>query len=133
MVIALIYSYLILRPYSSCVFNVFDGVILHFLVLVSVVPLVELFDSFNTDLLLGISFILYSNFTFLIFVTISLMIKKENIKRLPALPGYCYTRKWLQIHLRNYTEVPLNEIEESSDEDEYANIVDDINATICKM
>ena len=83
---------------------------MHFLVLFSVVPLVELFDSFNTDLLLGISFILYSNFTFLIFVTISVIIKKENIKRLPSLP---YTRKWLQIRLRNYTEVPFNEIEES--------------------
>ena len=120
-----------LRPYSSSLLNVFDGVILHFLVLVSVSPLVESFDSFNSNFIVGITFVLVV-LPVLIFVTMSLMINKEKIKK---LPGYCYT-KCLQLHLRNYNEIPLNEREKSPDEDEHVNVIDDsrrINATICDV
>ena len=85
-----------LKPYSSSLLNVFDGVILHFLVLVSVSPLVESFDSFNSNLLVGITFILVI-LSLLIFITMSLMINKEKIKRLPE---YCYTKC---VQLRTYT------------------------------
>ena len=118
------------RPYSSLLLNVFDGVILHFLVLVSVLPLVESFDSFNSNLLVGITLILII-LPALIFVTMSVMINKEKIRK---LPGYCYT-KWSQLHLRHYSEIPLTETEQlsESDEDEYINDIDDnmrTNATI---
>ena len=120
-----------LRPYSSSTLNVFDGVILHFLVLVSVSPLVESFDRFNSNLLVGITFILVI-LPMLIFVTMSLMINKEKIKR---LPGYCYI-KCSQLRLKNYDEIPLNETKEPSDEDEEVNVIDDsrrVNATICDV
>ena len=122
----------ILRPYSISLLNEFDGVILHFLVLVSVLPLVESFDNFNSDLLLGITFVLVI-LPVLIFITMSVMINKEKIRK---LPGYCYT-KCSQLHLRNrYSEILLTEREQSSDEDEYVNVIDDsrrINATICDV
>ena len=118
------------RPYSSSLLNVFDGVILHFLVLVSVSPLVESFDSFNSNLLVGITLVLII-LPALIFVTMSVMINKEKIRK---LPGYCYT-KWSQLRLRHYSEIPLTETEQlsESDEDEYINDIDDsmrTNATI---
>ena len=69
----------------------------------------------------------------------SVMINKEYIKK---LPGYCYF-KCSQLHLsrRHCNEIPLNEIPfiktgESSNEDEYINVIDDNkrkNATICEV
>ena len=116
------------RPYSSSLLNIFDGVILHFLVLVSVLPLVESFDSFNSNLLMGITFVLII-LPALIFVTMSVMINKEKIRK---LPGYCYT-KWSRLHLRNHSEIPLTETAESANGDEYLSDIDDsmrANATI---
>ena len=119
-----------LRPYSSSLLNVFDGVILHFLVLVSVSPLVESFDD-NSNILVGIIFVLVI-LPLLIFISMSLMINKEKIKRFPE---YCYT-KCTQLRLNRYHEIPLTEPEESSDEEEFVNVIDDsrrVNATICDV
>ena len=62
----------------------------------------------------------------------SIMINMEKFKRLPSL---CYT-KCLQIHLRGYNQILLEEVEELADEEEYVNVIDDsrrINATICDV
>ena len=116
--------------------NSFDGIILHFLVLVSVLPLAEIHNDFNPNFAAGIIFI-YVMLPLIIFVTMSLIINKDKVK---ILTGYCYL-KCSQIYLRyhNCNEIPLNKIpliktEESSNEDEYINVIDDSkrkNATIC--
>ena len=128
-IMALIHQ--ILRPYSNDVLNDFDGVILHLFVLVSVLPMVESFTNFDANLLVGITFVLII-LPLLIFIIMSLMINKENIKRLPR---YCYTKcTQLHVRLRNYNEIPLNATEESSPE--YISVIDDskrINATICDV
>ena len=127
----------VLKPYSNPLLNDFDGTILHFIVLVSVLPMVEFFDNFDTNLSAGITFILVI-LPLLILITMSM---KKRLRSLPRywyikftqikkLPGYCCRL----VHLRNYNELPLNEVEESSDEEEYDNVIDDskrVNATIC--
>ena len=123
----------ILRPYSDSLLNIFDGIILHLLVLVSVLPLVGFLNSFDSNLVVGMAFCLVI-LPLLICITMLLMISKEKIRE---LPGYCYS-KCLQLQLRNYSEILLEEAEESSDEDEYVNIIDDsrrsrVNATICDV
>ena len=128
-IIALIHQ--LLKPYSNYLLNDFDGIFLHLLVLVSVLPLVEFFNNFDSNLFAGITFILVI-LPLLIFIMMSLMINKENLKR---LPGYCYT-KCTQLNLRNYNEIPLNETVESLDGVEYVNYIDDsrrVNATICDV
>ena len=118
----------LLKPYSSSLLNDFDGTILHILVLVSALPLVEFFNKFDTSLLAGITYISVMLPLF-VFITMSIMINKENIKR---LPGYCYT-KCTQLHFKKYDELSLNEM---SDEVEYVNYIDDsnrVNATICDV
>ena len=121
-----------LKPYSSSLLNAFDGIILHFLVLVSVLPLVKSFDNVSSNLLVGITFI-FLILPVMIFVIMSIMINKEKIKR---LPGYCYI-KCSQLHLRNSSnEILLNEAVKSSDANMYVNIIDDssrTNATICNV
>ena len=123
------------KPYSNSSLNDFDGTILQFLVLVSVLPLAEISstNNFDSNLLIGVAIILII-LPLLIFITVSLMINKEKIK---SLPGYCYL-KCSQLRLRNYNEIPLTETEGSCDENdhEFFNVVDDnsrINATVCTV
>ena len=124
-IIALIHQ--LSKPYSNSLLNDFDGAILHILVLISVLPLVEFFNNFDSNLFVGVTFVLVI-LPLLIFITMSVMINKKNYK---SLPGYCYA-KYAQLRLRKYDEIPLNE----ADEDEYVNVVDDtrrVNATICDV
>ena len=125
-IIALIHQ--LSKPYSNSLLNDFDGAILHILVLISVLPLVEFFNNFDSNLFVGVTFVLVI-LPLLISITMSVMINKKNIKR---LPGYCYTKyTQLRIRSRNYDEIPLNEAD-----DEYDNVVDDsrrVTATICDV
>ena len=122
----------LLKPYSNSLLNDFDGTILHILVLISVLPLVEFFNNFDTSLLAGITYILIILPLF-VFITMTIMINKENIKR---LPGYCYTNcTQLVLHFKKYDELSLNEM---LDEVEYVNYIDDskrskVNTTICDV
>ena len=125
------------KPYSNSLLNKFDGIILHFLVLVSVIPLAEVHNSFDSNLAEGM-IIIYVILPLLIFITMSLIINKDKIK---GLPGYCYL-KCSQLQLRYSNEIPLNKIplikpeESSDDDDEYINVIDDSkrkNATICDV
>ena len=123
----------ILKPYSNSLLNDFDGAILQLLILCSALtPFVEFIDDSDTTALMGITFVIVM-LPLLIFIIMSLMINKENIKKIPS---YCYT-KCSQIHLRarRYNQIPV-EVEESADEEEYVNVIDDsrrINATICDV
>ena len=125
-IMALIHQ--LLKPYSNSLLNDFDGTILLFLVLVSVLPLVGFFNNFDANLLIGITFILVI-LPLLIFITMSLMINKEKIKK---LTGYCNI-KFTQLRSKRYHKIPLNETEEP---EEFINIIDDsrrVNATICDV
>ena len=126
--------HLILKPYSNLLLNDFDGAILLLLILSSALsPFVELTDDSDTTVLMIVTFVIVMLPLF-IFITMSIMINKEKIKKFPS---YCYT-KCSQIHLRarGYNQIPLEEVEESADEEEYVNVIDDskrINATICDV
>ena len=124
--------HLILKPYSNPLLNDFDGAILLILILSSALsPFVEFIDESDTTVFMGITFVIVM-LPLLIFITMSLMINKEKIKKFSS---YCYTR-CSQIQLRNYNQIPLEEVEESADEEEYVSVIDDsrrINATICDV
>ena len=123
--------HLILKPYSNPLLNYFDAAILHLLILISALPFVEFFDDSDTTVFMGITFIIVM-LPLVIFITMSLMINKEKIKKFPS---YCYT-KCSQIQLRKYNQIPLEEVEESADEEEYVSVIDNsrrINATICDV
>ena len=120
--------HLILKPYSNPLLNDFDGAILHLLILISALPFVEFVDNSYTTVFMGITFVIVM-LPLLIFITMSLMINKEKIKKFPS---YCYT-KCSQVYLRKYNQIPLEEL---SDEEEHVSVIDDsrrINATICDV
>ena len=120
--------HLILKPYSNSLLNYFDGAILQLLILISALLFVEFIDHSDTTVFMGITFVVVM-LPLLIFITMSLMINKEKVKKFLS---YCYT-KCSQIHLLKYNQIPL---EESADEEEHVSVIDDsrrINASICDV
>ena len=89
----------ILRPYSNNFLNVFDGAVLHLMVLVSVLPLVEFFDSFNKNVLVGIAFTFVA-LPLVSFIAMTVVINKANIKKMMR---YC-NFKWRYFRLRPIQE-----------------------------
>ena len=108
-IMSLIYQ--ILRPYSNNFLNVFDGVVLHLIVLVSVLPLVQFFDGFNSNLLVGLGFILVA-LPSISYVAMTIVINKGNIKKLIK---YC-NLKWRYVCLRRrqYEAFSLDDDPETS-------------------
>ena len=140
-IIALIHH--MLKPYHNHSLNRFDGAILQLLVLVSVLPLVEFFDTFNSDLIVGIAFVLIV-LPSVIFIIMAINAKKEEISKLFKS---CYF-KHLQLHMHSIynqtslsgTEDPSNELtnhEDLCNQNEFATLIIDDNmrrnATICDV
>ena len=135
-VISLIHQ--ISKPYSSNFLNRFDGAILHLMTLVSVLPLVELFDSYDPNIVIGIAFVLVMAPSVSLFV-IKLITNKGKIKRMIRYFYLKCTQLHLHLHLRRrqYDEIPLNtETSSNENDDEVGLVIDDskrINATVCAM
>ena len=130
-IIALIHH--ILKPYNNHLLNVFDGAVLQLLVLVSVLPLAEFFDSFNPTLVVVITFVLVI-LPSVSFITMKLITNRKNIK---GVIGHCCL-KWSQFHLRlkSYDDIPLDDSVLKTSYSDYGIIIDDsrrINATVCTV
>ena len=125
------------KPYSSAFLNTFDGTVLNLMILVSVLPLVELFDTYNSNIVIGITFALVM-IPSVSLVAIKLLTNKGKIKR---LIGYCYFKcTHLRVHLRRhrYVEIPLEAPPNENNENEngFGIVIDDskrVNATICAV
>ena len=97
--------HLIVRPYTHVVLNVFDGVVLHIMILVAVLPFVEHYDSFGSDLILTLAYILVL-LPFTIFIIMELLLHKEDIKEMIQR---CKSFK-LRKEKVNNNEIQLNEV-----------------------
>ena len=118
----------IMKPYQNYMLNVFDGVILQLLILVSVLPLVESFGGFNSDVVVGIAFILVI-LPSVIFVIMKLMTNRGKIKR---LIGYCYL-KCSQFCLQSKGD---GNVDSETSPNDFDIIVDDSmrrNAAVCSV
>ena len=92
------------RPYADNYLNLFDGTILHQTILVSFLPLVEFFDTFNSDMFTGMIYVLVL-LPIVSLTTMKLLIHREKIKRAIT---YCGTLKCK--HSRKDNEnIPLND------------------------
>ena len=101
----------ILRPYSNNFLNVFDGAVLHLIVLVSVLPLVEFFDGYDSNLLVGLAFALVA-LPSMIYIAMTLVINKANIKKLMK---YCHLKwRYLRLRQRHYEAYPLDDDPDTS-------------------
>ena len=93
------------RPYADNYLNFFDGDILQLTILISFLPLVEFFDSFDSNLLTGTIYVLIL-LPLMGLITMKLWIHRNNIRLIIV---YCSTLKCK--HSRNNDEIPLNDCE----------------------
>ena len=108
-----------LRPYSSTILNIFDGLILQLLILVSMIPLI---DSFDPDLLLTFTIILVI-LPLVVFVMMEIYLYKSKIKKITE---YCRPPK--PDNTNDNNEIPMRDFVDS--------VIDDTsrrNAYICEM
>ena len=103
-IIALVH--LIIRPYSKLVLNVFDGVVLHIMILVAVIPFVRHYDNSNSDAVLILAYILVL-LPLIIFIAMELSINKEDIKKMIQTIKSFKLRKEKS---KSKNEIPLNDV-----------------------
>ena len=124
-IIALIH--LTVKPYKSDILNKFDGVILHLIILIAVLPLL---DDFDSPIVIIISFVLVI-LPLAIFVAVTLFLHRDNLKKLVAHSSS-----------RSQTRAPNNDNDsDTSTEaptDKFHLIIDDnarqnVRVTICDM
>jgi len=112
----LAFIHLTLRPYGSNILNVFDGLVLQMMIVVSMVPLI---DSYDPDLLLSVLVIL----PLIPFLLMEIYLYKKAIKKITE---YCSPPKPDATNDNN--EVPMRDFVDS--------VIDDssrVNATVCEM
>ena len=93
------------KPYAYNSLNLFDGAILHQTILLSVLPLVEFFDSFNSTLVTGTMYVLVL-LPLGSLIAIKILIHRGNIKNLIV---YYSISKWKNSN--NSDQIPLNDYE----------------------
>ena len=125
-IIALIH--LMVRPYSDNILNMSDGVILHLMTLVTVLPLFEYYDTFNSSVLIGIAFVLVI-LPLVYFVVIKTFTSKQTLKEIiKNIITYCYKTQESEPNnvIANNTAASYN----------FDLIIDDNmrrNTTVCEM
>ena len=73
------FIHLIVRPYISAVYNIFDGIILQLIVIVSVLPIVEYVNKYNETLVMVTAYVLVIT-PFAGFITINLWIERKKVQ-----------------------------------------------------
>ena len=93
------------KPYADHYLNLFDGVIVHLTISVSFLPLIELFDSYNLNLVTGTIFVLVLS-PLMGLMTLKIWIYRNNIR---AMIVYFSTIKCKHSIIND--EMPLNDCE----------------------
>ena len=103
-IMALIHQ--LLKTYAHDYLNLFDGAILQLTILISVLSLVEFYDSFDSNLVVGTVYVL------VLLPLVGLIIMKLLIHRMKIrkMIVYCNTLKCRRS--RNNDEIPLNDCQE---------------------
>ena len=99
-------THLLLKPYRDNYLDYFDGAILQLTILISFLPLVEFFDNFDLNVVIGTAYVLVL-LPLIGLITMKLLIHRRNIKK---MINYCSTFKCK--HSRNNDEIPLNDCQE---------------------
>ena len=106
--VAMDLTHQILKPYRDNVLNLFDGAVLHLTILILFLPLVEFFDSFKSNLVIGTAFILVL-LPLLGLITMKLLIHRKNIR---MMIDHCHSFKWKCKCPRKDDKISLNDFQE---------------------
>ena len=103
------FFHLMVRPYASVFYNIFDGAILQLIVIISVLPVVELVDSYNETVVIVMAFTLII-LPLISFVIMNLFIKKTEIQYVVKKIKRAISKKCLGNYI--YTALPTDDSDE---------------------
>ena len=116
--------HLLVRPYASTFYNVFDGIMLQLIVIISVLSMIQLFDDYNETFVLVISYLLVI-LPLTSFIAARLWINKNDI-----LNGI---KDFREKFTHKYNVISNNDAQEITAVEEFGIVVDDSmrsNATV---
>ena len=119
--------HVLVRPYASTIHNIFDGIILQLIVIISALPVVEYVDDYHETSVLVVTYILLY-LPIVLFIAIKIWINGNNIEN--TFEG------WIVKFIHKYKRVPIDDVEEPTDMNQISLIVDDNmrrNATVVDM
>ena len=123
--------HLLVRPYVDNILNMSDGAILQLMVLVTVLPLFEYFDTYDSTLVMVIIFILVI-FPLIQFIVIKLLISKQTLKAITKK-----TIKYFSAQNLAHEDVAVDNVISNTSAATFATLtIDDNmrrNAIICEM
>ena len=126
--------HLLVRPYVNNILNMSDGAILQLMVLVTVLPLFEYFDTYDSILVVVIMFVLVI-FPSVQFVAIKLLTSKQTLKVITkkAVKHFSFQNK--VIHKDEHTDASVVVVNKASTSFVGLHIDDNMrrNAVICEM
>ena len=101
--------HLIVRPYADKVYNIFDGIILQLIVIISVLPIIEFTGSYNEILVVVVVYaFVVSPITS--FLTIKLWLNKSRIQNFIKSVIIKYKHKYNTVPTDDDVEIsPINE------------------------
>ena len=120
--------HLIVRPYNSRNQNIFDGIVLQLIVLISVIPVVEFVDNYYAPLIMVMAYILIT-LPLTIFVVMKLWINRSSAL---GIIKNCFNK----MCMHTYHAVPHDDVEMPPTDNENGITIDDKmrrNATVVKM
>ena len=129
-IIALIHQ--VVRPYADNILNMFDGAILQLIVLVTALPLFQYFDTYDSNLVVAIAFILVV-LPLVQFIVMNVFIYRETIKEITK-----NTINHFSVQDKRHENEPNEVIANNSATDDFNIIIDDYRrsstaTTICEM
>ena len=103
------FIHLMVRPYTSTIHNIFDGIILQLIVIISVLPIVEFMDNYDKTLVMTMTYILLI-LPIASFITINLLINKHKIHG--SIKYFCIKCSSKYV----YTALPTDDTDEHRNE-----------------
>jgi len=115
--------HLMVKPYANEVYNIFDGAVLHLIVLLSVLPIVQFIDSYNEVFALIVAYLLII-LPLASFITIKLWI---NINKMQNTFKY-----WIEKCSHAYNGMHIHTVDNLINDEMNEVSIDDVrrNATI---
>ena len=110
--------HVLVRPYVSTIHNIFDGIILHLIIIISALTKVNLTDDYDETFILVITYCLVV-MPLTSFIVIKFWLNRKQIR----IAFKNWSKKWLY----KYSSVPAGDVEELNEheEDETVVIIDD--------
>ena len=113
--------HLIVRPYVDNICNIFDGIILHLIVVISVLPIIEFAEDYNKRLIIVVTFV-FVIIPLASFIAVKLWVNKNEIQSFIKLFTTKCINRYNTLPTDDVEIPPINEVDISVDNSRRRNV-----------